>query len=63
MLNTQFLGQPCEIFKAPKLDQAPVKFFVISSSVNDVSVERHSELLKSTMHSLGLLAFCEPDDP
>ena len=39
LLNAQFLGQPCEIIEAPKLDQAPVKFFLISNSVNDVFVE------------------------
>ena len=39
LLMAQFLGQPCVIIEAPKLDQAPVYFFVISSSVNDVSVE------------------------
>ena len=39
LLNAQFLGQPWEIIEAPKLDKAPVKFFLISNSVNNVSVK------------------------
>ena len=54
LLNAQFLGQPCEIIEAPKLDQAPVKFFVISSSVY-VMLSVLNATVSSVAHKIAFL--------